>query len=405
MNTHCKLLALALAVAACAAPVQAQETIPLIELTNTLWKYLQGECPVGTAWAQPGYDDAPWPVGRAMLAFENNPAVSPLVHTVLQPPSLLGGGAAYFRTHFNWPHPAGVVMLEFSNRVDDCSVLYLNGILLTNAGVSGVPITCTNFGRAAISGDAVAAEVFRIPATLLAGYNVLAAEVHQMNAASGDIVWGCSLQAVVPRTGVRVLQSFDRLFQGDDPTESFQFSLEYDPAVPTTVRFAGFVENLSAFDETGARFLLGWGRTNDNLAEGVSLPDGPEYLMGVRFPPADPVQGPVRVPVEFQGRIGYAPASLRFDVEGLGCCDYFRLVGTLTIEPTVEPELRVSRAGGAVARITWATNFTGFALAYATNLPATSWTAVTNSVSTAGADFSVTVETDAAFHVFRLRKP
>jgi hypothetical protein len=202
-----------------------------------------------------------------------------------------------------------------------------------------------------------------------------------------------------------VLQSFDRLFEGDDPSESFQFSLEYDPAIPTTVRFAGFVENLSTFDETGARFLFGWGRTNDDWVEGVSFPAWPDYLRGVRFPAADPLLGPTRVPVVFQGRVGYAPASLRFDVEGLGCCDYFRLVGTLSIEPTVEPELRVSRAGGAAARITWATNFTGFALEHATSLPATTWTAVTNSVSTAGADFSVTVDTDAAFRVFRLRKP
>ena len=214
-------------------------------------------------------------------------------------------------------------------------------------------------------------------------------------------VWLCTPQG----SQAAVLQSIERLFQGDDPSESFQFSLEYDPAVPTTVRFAGFVENLSAFDETGARFLLGWGRTNDNLAEGVSWPGGPEYLLGVRFPPADPAQGSVRVTVEFQGRIAYAPASLRFDVEGLGGCDYFRLAGTLSIEPTVEPELRVSRAGGAATRITWATNFTGFTLEYATSLPATAWTAVTNSVSTAGADFSVRVDTDAAFRVFRLRKP
>ena len=214
-------------------------------------------------------------------------------------------------------------------------------------------------------------------------------------------VWLCAPRA----SQAAVMQSFDRLFQGDDPSESFQFSLDYDPAAPATVRFAGFVENLSPFDETGARFLLAWGRTNASWPEGVYLPDGPEYLMGVRFPAADPVQGPVRVPVELEARIGYAPASLRFDVEGLGCCDYFRLVGTLTIKPPVEPELRASRAGGAAARMTWATNFTGFALEYATSLSATTWTTVTNSVSAVGADFSVTVDTDATFRVFRLRKP
>ena len=206
-------------------------------------------------------------------------------------------------------------------------------------------------------------------------------------------------------TGATVLQSFDRLFQGDDPSEVFQFSLKHDPAAPSTVRFKGFVENLDAFDETGARFLFGWGRSEGSWDGVVLFPDGLDYLMGVRFPAADPVQGPVRVPVEFQARIDYAPAWLRFDVEGLGCCDNFSLVGDLTIEPTMEPQLRVSRVGSTAARITWPTNFTGFTLEYATSLPASTWIAVTNSVSTVGTTYAVTVDTDAAFRAFRLRRP
>lgn len=202
-----------------------------------------------------------------------------------------------------------------------------------------------------------------------------------------------------------VLQSFDRLFAGDDPTESFQFSLEYDPTVPTTVRFAGFVENLDPFYETGARFFLSWGRTNDSWEQVVLLPDGIGYLMGVRFPAADPVQGPVRVPVAFQGRIDYAPAGVWFGVEGLGCCDNFRLVGALTLEPTTEPQLSVSRLGSTAARISWPTNFTGFTLEYGTGLPAPAWLAVTNSVSTVGTSFEVMFDTDAAFRAFRLHKP
>jgi hypothetical protein len=207
MRTRHKLWLLMIAVMASAAPLKAQETIPLLGLTNTIWKYLQGQCPDGTGWEQSSYDDSPWPSGLAMLAFENNPAIAPLIHTVLQPPSLLNGGAVYFRTRFNWTNPTVTVTLEFSNRVDDCSAIYLNGILLTNAGVSGSPITCTNFGRTAITGDAISPEVFRIPATLIAGTNVLAAEVHQMNAASGDVVWGCSLNVVLPRMNISVAGS------------------------------------------------------------------------------------------------------------------------------------------------------------------------------------------------------
>jgi hypothetical protein len=182
--------------------LKAQETVPLLGLTNTVWKYLQGQCREGIGWVQPDFDDASWPSGLALLAFETNPAITPFVHTMLDPPSFVNGEAVYFRTHIHWTDPTVTVVLEFSNYVDDCVAIYLNGNLLTNAGVTE-PITCTSFGRAAIQGDAITPEVFRIPATLLAGDNVLAVEVHQMNATSGDVVWGCALSVVIPRMIIR----------------------------------------------------------------------------------------------------------------------------------------------------------------------------------------------------------
>jgi hypothetical protein len=231
MSMHHKLWLLAIAVMASAAPLKAQETIPLLGLTNTVWKYLQAQCPDGTGWEQASYDDSAWPSGLALLAFENNPAIAPLIHTVLQPPSLLNGGAVYFRTRFNWTNPTVAVTLEFSNQVDDCSALYLNGILLTNAGVSGSPITCTNFGRAAITGEAISPEVFRIPATLLAGTNVLAVEVHQMNATSGDVVWGCSLNVVRPRMSIQVSTSEVNICWSAE--RGITYRVEYKPSLDT----------------------------------------------------------------------------------------------------------------------------------------------------------------------------
>jgi hypothetical protein len=71
-------------------------------------------------------------------------------------------------------------------------------------------------------------------------------------------------------------------FQGDNPSESFQFSLAFDPAVPTTVQFTGFTENLSTFLETETRFSMGWGRTDNNWEEGVVYPESksPANLVG-----------------------------------------------------------------------------------------------------------------------------
>jgi hypothetical protein len=69
------------------------------------------------------------------------------------------------------------------------------------------------------------------------------------------------------------------------------------------------------------------------------------------------------------------------------------------------PRLSIARVGSATAQITWATNFADYGLEYATNLPVTVWNPVTNRVTTAGDRLSVTVDTDAAQRVYRLRKP
>jgi hypothetical protein len=209
--------------------------------------------------------------------------------------------------------------------------------------------------------------------------------------------------AFTPGYTATVLQSFDRLFQGDDPSEVFEFTLPLDPAMPSSVRFAGFVENRDTFAETGVRFNLAWGRTAGGFDSGILFPDGPEYLMGVRMPPADPLSGPIRVPVEFQASVGYWPASVILAVEGLGCCDNFRFVGNLTIEPL--PRLAISRLGSDAVQITWTTNSAGYRLESAETLTAPVWIPATNSVSVANGNFSVTGDTTAPRRVYRLRKP
>src|SRR5207247_1902969 len=66
--------------------------------------------------------------------------------------------------------------------------------------------------------------------------------------------------------------------------------------------------------------------------------------------------------------------------------------------------LNISRAGTASVQIAWATNFADHVLEYATSLPATGWTTVTNAVATIGDRLSVTVDTGASKRFFRLRK-
>ena len=73
--------------------------------------------------------------------------------------------------------------------------------------------------------------------------------------------------------------------------------------------------------------------------------------------------------------------------------------------PAAHPRLSLSMEGAASVRITWATNFVGYVLEYATNLPPARWSATTNSVALTDDRFSVSLDTDSEKRFFRLRNP
>jgi hypothetical protein len=152
-----------------------------------------------------------------------------------------------------------------------------------------------------------------------------------------------------------VLRSFDQVFQGDDPSEAFQFNLPFNPGPPAGVRFDGFAENLDAGpeSETGVRFQLRWVSTPGH-GDGEDFPDDFFFPRGVRLPPADPLAGPVRVPLHFESLLAYSPSLLIFAVEGLGPTDNFRLVGDLSIRPVPEPTPAALTAAVVLAATTFA---------------------------------------------------
>src|SRR6185295_10965750 len=88
--------------------------------------------------------------------------------------------------------------LRLRHVIDDGVVLYLNGVEILRTGlpdglVSSIEPAVRNVGNAVYEGP------FTVSASsLLRGTNVLAAEVHQFNASSTDVIFGLSLDALVP---------------------------------------------------------------------------------------------------------------------------------------------------------------------------------------------------------------
>ena len=167
----------------------ATTTVNLLSLDST-WKYNQTANLDGTGWHLPDYDDSAWPSGPALLAVESSALPSPGKQTSLT----LGRTTYYFRTRFVVDTNLDGFNLNLKLVVDDGALVYLNGArLLTNGLNTGTPSYSTFASRNV--GNATT-EFFTVPASaLVQGTNVIAAEVHQVNADSSDIVWGLEVNA------------------------------------------------------------------------------------------------------------------------------------------------------------------------------------------------------------------
>ncbi|MBL9126030.1 MAG: lamin tail domain-containing protein [Verrucomicrobiales bacterium] len=246
--------------------------VPLVPM-GSRWRYQQSANLDGTGWQLPDYDDSSWPEGPALLAVETSALPSPGKNTELS----IGRTTYYFRTRFLVSTNLEGFRLHGSMVVDDGARVFLNGrAIWTNGLPSGVIAYATPANRNVGNADI---ESIPLPSdALLPGTNVLAAEVHQVNASSTDIVWGLAVEA--RRTVVECTP-------GTLPTIALDEVLVLsrpDPAAEP--RTEGFVE------------VVNFGSAPVSL-EGMSLSDDPGRPAAWLFPAATSVAPGQRIVVDF----------------------------------------------------------------------------------------------------------
>jgi hypothetical protein len=218
-------------------------TLPLLPMDAT-WRYQQDANLDGAGWHLPSFDDSAWPSGPALLAVETSTLPSPGKQTDL----VLGRTTYYFRTQFLADTNLSDFQLRLSMVVDDGALVFLNGQPIWTNGLStGTPSYST---RASRNVGNASTETILVPAhAVIPGTNVVAAEVHQVNSTSTDVVWGFAAEA---------FRTFTNCAPGSVPTLALNEILAV--AAPGSLA-SGFIEVINFGEEPAS--LAGLSLTDD----------------------------------------------------------------------------------------------------------------------------------------------
>lgn len=177
--------------------LREEEGLTLIEYGAT-WRYDDTATDLGTVWRESDYNDIGWDAGPALLGVENSALPAPGLQTDINKGSQL---TYYFRHSFPYNGTLDGVTLEIDQIIDDGVIYWLNGQELGRVRVAPGNVDFNTQSNGTVGNAAEELAVIQIPATALRqGVNVLAAEVHQTNPGSSDIVFGMRLRALVPLT-------------------------------------------------------------------------------------------------------------------------------------------------------------------------------------------------------------
>ncbi len=174
---------------------------------GAVWKYLVTATDPGAAWKNLIFDDTTWPQGPAELGYGDGDEITNFGAIDIDPVTagIQRPVTNYFRHTFNLVNPPAFSGLNVRVKRDDGAVVYLNGqeifrtamqagaIGFATPGNSGVNVT--DDGNTWFSQALTPAQY-----TLNAGANVLAVEIHNSTAGSGDISFDLELAGAVPVT-------------------------------------------------------------------------------------------------------------------------------------------------------------------------------------------------------------
>lgn len=221
-----------------------EETTTLIDL-GAVWKYLDDGSDQGEPWKQRIFDDSSWASGPAPLGYNDDP-VTTLDFGDTNDRHI----TSYLRRSFTVTNPEAVATLTATFQVDDSCLLYLNGVEMVRHNLPEGIITIDTLSSVSASPPREAdfhTYTFS-SANLVAGENVICAEVHQSSSTSNDMRFDLKLEAFKPGTPTEIErlefpQQVRDVSFGRDPSDPSVLR-QFVEATPGTMNEAPFVSNI-----------------------------------------------------------------------------------------------------------------------------------------------------------------
>ena len=249
---------------------------------GSTWRYLDNGTQPAVNWPEASFDDSAWASGPAELGYGDGDEA-----TVISfgPDSNNKYITSYFRQSFDVVDPAAYLTLNARVLRDDGIILYLNGVEVVR---NNMPDGAVNSNTVADSTISAASEHnfawFAIdPALLLAGPNVIAAEVHQRSDSSSDVSFDMELLAddkefvtrgpylqLATSTSILIrwrtdLETESRVWFGDAPGNLTQIIDEATLTKQHEVELTGLTANTRYFYAVGKPTQVLAGDDNDHF--------------------------------------------------------------------------------------------------------------------------------------------
>ena len=155
---------------------------------GAVWKYLDNGSDQGTVWYKAAFDDSKWKSGKAQLGYGDDGELTVVSYG---PDSKNKYITTYFRHTFEVKDPEQYVGFTLKIHFDEGAVVYLNGKEVMRANMPAGDIHYNTYAVGRPGED----EKFLDKKLMRKGINVLAAEVHQSNPQSSDILFDLKLAA------------------------------------------------------------------------------------------------------------------------------------------------------------------------------------------------------------------